>query len=117
MAKQASSLGLKLDSPSLELRKHLESLYKSKAKLNFGFKEANCHQALQLAANTNPYAALEADNLEAEEEKDNQEDLKEDWTFHGRKKHTPRIALPRQALLQSPTPTPNHEFTPGGKRK
>jgi len=98
-------------------RRHPESAYTSKAKLNFGFQEANIHQAPYSAANTNPFAALEAVNLEAEDAKDNQEDLKESWTFQGRKKHTPRIALPRQALLQSPTPTPNHEVTPGGRRK
>ncbi|CAK9860963.1 unnamed protein product [Sphagnum jensenii] len=98
MTKLASSLGLNHDKPSLVTRRHPESAYTSKAKLNFGFREANSHQALYLAANTNLSVALEVVNLEVEDAKDNQEDLRESWTFQRRKKHTPRIASPRQAL-------------------
>jgi hypothetical protein len=42
--------------------------------------------------------ALEADNPEAEEKKDNLGEMKECWTFQGRKKHTLRITSPKQAL-------------------
>ncbi len=117
MTELASSPGLNHDRPSLVTRRDPESAYTSKAKLNFGFREANSHQAPYSAVNTNPFAALEAVNPEAEDAKDNQEDLRESWTFQGRKKHTPRIASPRQALPQSPTPNPNHEVTPGGKKE
>jgi hypothetical protein len=37
MIEQASSLELKPESPSKELRRQLENLHKSKTKLNFGF--------------------------------------------------------------------------------
>ncbi len=104
MTEQASSPGLKLDSPSQELRRRLENLHASEAKFNFCFQEVVNHQAIQPATNTNPFAALEMDNLEAENENDNHEDLREGWTFQGRKKHTPRIASPKQVLPQSPTP-------------
>jgi hypothetical protein len=77
MTQQASSLRLKLDYPSQELRRHLENFHTSKAKLNFGFREANSHQAFQLATSTKPFVALEADNPEAEDAKDNHEDLRE----------------------------------------
>jgi hypothetical protein len=117
MTEFASSPGLNHDRPNLVTRRHLESAYTSKAKLNFGFREANSHQALYSVANTNPFVALEAVNPEAEDAKDNQEDLRESWTIQGRKKHTPRITSPRPALPQSPTPTPNHEVTPRGRRK
>jgi hypothetical protein len=43
--------------------------------------------------------------------------MKESWTFQGRKKHTPRLTSPRQALPQTPTPSLGHDVTPGGRRK
>ncbi len=43
--------------------------------------------------------------------------MKESWTFKGRKKHTPRSTSPRQALLQTPTPSPSHDVIPGGRRE
>jgi hypothetical protein len=46
MIEQASSPGLKLDSPSQELRRHLENFHTSKAELNFGFREPDNHQAI-----------------------------------------------------------------------
>jgi len=48
---------------------------------------------------------------------DNPEEMREGWTFQGRKKHTPKIASLRQVLPQSTTLTPNHDITPGGRRK
>jgi len=97
--------------------KHLENFHKTKAMLNFGFRNANSSQATQPTTSTNPFAALEADNPEAEDAMDNLEEKREGWTFQGRKKHTPKIASLRQALSQSTTLTPNHDVTPGGKRK
>ncbi|CAM6078409.1 unnamed protein product [Sphagnum tenellum] len=70
-------------------------------------------QATQPATSTNPFAALEADNPEAEDAME----MKEGWTFQGRKKHTPKIASLRQVLFQSTTLTSNHDITPGGRRK
>jgi hypothetical protein len=99
------------------LSKHLENFHKTKAKFNFGFRNADSSQATQPATSTNPFAALEADNLEAKDAMDNPEEMREGWTFQGRKKHTPKIASLRQVLPQSTTLTPNHDITPGGRRK
>jgi hypothetical protein len=117
MIELASSPGINHNRPSPDNRRRPESTHTSKAKLNFGYREAICHQALHSATNTNPFAALEGVNPEAEDFKDNQEDPRESWTFQGKKKHIPRIASPRQAPPQSLVPTPNHEATPGGRRK
>ncbi len=117
MTKQASLLKLTPNSPSQVLSKHLGTLHASKAKLNFELREADTHQAAQPHVNSNPFAALESDNPKGEGAKHHQEELREGWTFQGRKKHTPRIASPRQAPPQTPIIIPNHEATPGGRRK
>ncbi len=117
MSEQASVPELKPDNPSQMLNKHLENFHKTKAKLNFGFQNADSNQATQPATSTNPFAALEADNPETEDAMDNPEEMREGWTFQGRKKNTPKIASLRQVLLQSTTLTPNHDITPGGRRK
>ncbi|CAK9209955.1 unnamed protein product [Sphagnum troendelagicum] len=77
MSKQASVPELKPDSPSQMLSKHLENFHKTKAKLNFGFRNADNSQVTQPATSTNPFAALEADNPEAEDAMDNPEEMKE----------------------------------------
>jgi hypothetical protein len=81
MTELASSPGLNHDRPNLKTRRHPKSSHTSKTKLNFGYREVNSHQAPYLTTNTNPFAALEAINLEVEDAKDNQEDPKESWTF------------------------------------
>jgi hypothetical protein len=81
MTELVSSPGLNHDKPNLVTRRHPESAYTSKAKFNFGFREANNHQAPYSTANTNPFAALEAINPKAEDAKDNKKVLKESWTF------------------------------------
>ncbi|CAM6061945.1 unnamed protein product [Sphagnum tenellum] len=91
MTEQASVPELMPDSPSQMLSKHLENFHMTKAKLNFGFRNADSSQATQPATSTNPFAALEADNPEAEDTMDNPEEMREGWTFQGRKKHTPKI--------------------------
>jgi len=98
MTEQASFPGLKPISISQELCRQLEIICESKAKPNFGFQNAGSPLSTQPITNTNPFAALEVDNPEAKEEKDNLRELKESWTFQWRKKHTPRITSPKQAL-------------------
>jgi hypothetical protein len=117
MTKQASFLELKPINISQELSRQLEIIRKSKAKPNFGFQNNDSPLSTQPVTNTNPFTALEADNPETEEKKDNLGEMKESWTFQGRKKHTPRITPPRQALPQTRTPSPGHDVTPGGRRK
>jgi hypothetical protein len=97
--------------------KHLENFHKTKAKLNFGFRNADSSQVTQPATSTYLFAALEADNPKVENAMDNPKEMREGWTFQGRKKHTPRIGSLRQVLPQSTTLTPNHDITPGGRRK
>jgi len=117
MTEQASFLELKPISIDQELSKQLEIIRESKAKPNFGFQNAGSPLSTQLVISTNPFAALEVDNPEAEEGKENLGELKESWSFQGRKKHTPRITSLRQALPQTPTPSLGHDVTPGGRRK
>jgi hypothetical protein len=117
MTEQASFPELKPIGISQELSRQLEIIRESKAKPNFGFQNADSPLSTQQVTNTNPFVALEADNPKAEEEKDNLGEMKENWTFQGRKRHTPRITSPRQALPQTPTPSPGHNVTPGGRRK
>ncbi|CAK9228876.1 unnamed protein product [Sphagnum troendelagicum] len=59
MTELASSLGLNHDRPSLVIRRHPESAYTSKAKLNFGFREANNHHAPYSVANTNLLSSVD----------------------------------------------------------
>jgi hypothetical protein len=117
MIEQASFLELKPISISQELNRQLEIIRKSKAKPNFGFQNVDSPLSTQPVTNINPFVALEADNPETEKKKDNLGEMKESWTFQGRKKHTPRITSSKQALPQTPTPSPGHDVTPRGRRK
>ncbi len=117
MLEQSSLLATKPESPSKDIRRQQENLHKNKVKPNFGFQTPARPLDRHSGSNTNPFAALKKDNPEAKEEKDNLEEMRAGWTFQGKKKHTPRIAFPRPALLQSPSSTPSLEITPGGRRK
>ncbi|CAK9878235.1 unnamed protein product [Sphagnum jensenii] len=64
MTELASSPCLNHDRPNLVTRRHPKNAYTSKAKLNFGFREANSHQAPYLVANTNLLSS--ADDQEAQ---------------------------------------------------
>jgi hypothetical protein len=81
MTEQASFLELKPISISQELSRQLEIIRESKAKPNFGFRNIDSPLSTQLVTNTNPFAALEANNPGAKEEKDNLGEMKESWTF------------------------------------
>jgi hypothetical protein len=59
------------------LNKHLENFHKTKAKLNFGFRNADNSQATQPATSANPFVALEAGNPKAEDVMDNLEEMRE----------------------------------------
>jgi len=69
-----------------------------------------------LAAKSNPFAILGEDIAGAVTLMEMQEDMKEGWSFQGRKRHDPKQTPPRQTTQQLP-PHPTHrEITPGGKR-
>ncbi|CAM6009345.1 unnamed protein product [Sphagnum balticum] len=69
------------------------------------------------AATTNPFAALEKLNPEAEDLRYTQGESSESWAFQASRKQAPRDASPRQALPHSPTHVPTQDFTPGSRRK
>jgi hypothetical protein len=117
MTEQASFPKLKPISISQELSRQLEFIRESKAKSNFGLQNVGSPLSTHLVTNANPFAVLEATNPEAEEEKDDLGERKDNWTFQGKKKHTPKITSPRQVLPQIPTPSSDHDVTPGGRRK
>jgi hypothetical protein len=117
MAEPANSPGLSQDRLSSEDKRRLEGAFTPKAKLNFGIQELASPQAPNPASNTNPFAVLGEGNLGAETVKKILEDLKEGWSFQGRRKHTFKIASPRQVLPQSPAHTSSLEVTPEGRRK
>ncbi len=81
MTEQASFPEPKPLSISQELSRQLEIIRESKAKLNFGFQNAISPLSTQPVTNTNPFVALEGDNPEAEEEKDDLGEMKGSWTF------------------------------------
>jgi hypothetical protein len=67
------------------------------------------------AKNTNPFMTLSEENGSSNFLKKLQEDLKEGWSFQGKKKHAVKISSPRQEAVQSPLHTPQHDTTLGGK--
>jgi hypothetical protein len=77
MTEQASFPELKPISISQEFSRQLEIIRESKANPNFGFQNADSSLSTQLVTNTNLFAALEVDNPEAKEEKDNLGEMKE----------------------------------------
>jgi hypothetical protein len=81
MTEQASFPELKPISISQELNKQLQFICESKAKPNFGLQNVGSPLSTQLVTNANPFAVLEATNPEAEEEKDDLGERKDNWTF------------------------------------
>jgi hypothetical protein len=65
---------------------------------------------------TNPFAALSEENGSSNFLKKLQEDLKEGWSFQGKKKHIVKISSPSQEATQSLIHTPRPNTIPGGKR-
>ncbi|CAM6000527.1 unnamed protein product [Sphagnum balticum] len=117
MVETANSPGLSQDRLSSEDKRRSEGAFTPKAKLNFGIQELASPQAPNPTSNANPFAVLGEGNPGAEAVKKIHEDLKEGWTFQGRKKHTLKITSPRQVLPQSPAHSSSLEVTPGGRRK
>jgi hypothetical protein len=117
MTKHASFPELKPISISQELSRQLEFIRESKAKPNFGLQSTGSPLSTQPVTDANPFAVLETTNPEAEEEKDDSGERKDNWTFQGEKKHTPKITSPKQILPQTPTPSSGHDVTLGGRRK
>jgi hypothetical protein len=73
-------------------------------------------QALSPAAKSNPFAILGEGSTGAATLMEEQEVMKEGWSFQGRKRHEPKQTPPRQATQQLSPHPPHKESTLEGKR-
>jgi hypothetical protein len=97
-----------------EGRQKLEAIGNSTP--DFGIQESTRSPAPGPAAQSNPFAILGDDNVGAASLMEAQEDLKEGWSFQGRKRLDPKQTPPRPST-QHISPHPSHkELTPSGKR-
>jgi hypothetical protein len=103
-----------LNQPRTERRK--ESASTPKTQLCFGLPGQASSQAHALEATTNPFASLTEGNKGARATPKHQEEMINEWSFQGRKKHTPKLASPRPEAQSSSPHIPFQEATPGGKR-
>ncbi|CAM6024154.1 unnamed protein product [Sphagnum balticum] len=87
-----------------------------KTKLSFGLLGMASPQALTPETHNNPFATTSNGNREADSRIKPQEDDSEGWTFQGRRRHIPKIAMLQKEPQQPPPDTPQQETTPGGKR-
>ncbi len=91
-----------------EAERHTEDNPKPKAKLSFGLLGMASPQAPAPNANSNPFASPSNGNRVADSRNKPQEEDLEGWTFQGRRRHTPKIAMPRQEP-QQPPPAPHNK--------
>jgi hypothetical protein len=97
-----------------EGRRKLDALRNSP--LNFRIQGTASAQVPSPAAKSNPFAIIGEDNAGAMTLMEMQEDMKEGWSFQGRKRHDPKQTPLRQTTQQL-SPHPSHrKITPGGKR-
>jgi len=85
-------------------------------KLHFGLPGLKGAQVLAPEANPNPFASPREGIKESERLNRSQVDTMEGWTFQGKRRHTPKLASPRQETSQPLFHTPPQDATPGGKR-
>jgi len=65
-------------------------------KFHFGLSGLKGAQVLALEANPNPFASPGEGTKESERLNRSQADAMEGWTFQGKRRHTPKLASPRQ---------------------
>ncbi|CAK9868600.1 unnamed protein product [Sphagnum jensenii] len=85
-------------------------------KLHFGLPRLKGVQILTLEENPNPFASPGEGIKESERLNRSQVDATEGWTFQGKRRHTPKLALPRQEAFQPLFHTSPRDATPRGKR-
>ncbi|CAM6003142.1 unnamed protein product [Sphagnum balticum] len=83
----------------------------------FGIQEMASAQAPSLATKSNPFAILGEGSAGAATLMEEQEVMKDGWSFQGRKRHEPKQTPPRQATQQPSSHLPHKESTPGGGKK
>jgi len=83
---------------------------------NFGIQEMASTQDPSPTTKSNPFAILGEDIAGAVTLMEMQEDMKEGWSFQGRKRHDPKQPHLGRPHSNSPRTPPHREITPGGKR-
>jgi hypothetical protein len=86
------------------------------AKLHFGIPGLTGTQTQTPEANANPFANPGEGNKEAERHNKPPMEAMEGWSFQGKRRHTPKLASPRQDAIQLSFRTSQRDATPGGKR-
>ncbi|CAK9858309.1 unnamed protein product [Sphagnum jensenii] len=86
------------------------------AKFHCGIPRLTGAQTQTSEANANPFASLGERNREAEPHERLHVEAMEGWSFQGKRRHTPKLASPKQDTTQLPFHTPQWEATPGGNR-
>jgi hypothetical protein len=99
-----------------EIEKLPEEATMPKNKLFFGLLGLTGPQAQKTEANTNPFANSEEGSCGVDLRARPQEDTLEGWSFQGRRKHAPKLALPRPETHHTLPRTPQQETTLGGKK-
>jgi hypothetical protein len=112
-----SEAKLKVERLAEEIQKLKASLNSTpRTELNFRNQELASPQAPNPATKTNPFAVLGEDNSGVEALMKIHEDMKEGWSFQGRKRHAPKHASPRQEVHHPSPLISQRKTTPGGKR-
>jgi hypothetical protein len=84
--------------------------------LHFGLSGLKGAQVLAPEAIPNPFASPREAIKESERVNRSQVDATEGWTFQGKRKHTPKLASPRQKASQPLFHTSPRGATPRGKK-
>ncbi len=100
-----------------EGRKPEEGATTPKNRIFFELPEPECPLAQKLERCANPLASPGDGKQEGGARLRNLEDKLEGWSFQGRRKHAPKIILPRPDPRQVPPRTPQQEPPSSGKRQ
>jgi hypothetical protein len=117
MAKPTPSPSHNQDRLHIENKWRTKGVYTPKAKLTFGIPELASPRAPSSVANANPFVALGEGNFGAEALIKIHEDLKEGWSFQGKRNHIPKISSPRQDPLVSRSHLALGRHARGGKEE
>jgi hypothetical protein len=86
------------------------------AKLHFGILRLTRTQTQTPEANANLFASPGEGNREAERHNKPPMEAMEGWSFQGKRRHTPKLASPKQDVTQLSFHTLQRDATPRGKR-
>ncbi|CAM6017308.1 unnamed protein product [Sphagnum balticum] len=86
------------------------------AKLHFGILGLTGTQTQTPKVNANPFTNPGEGNREVEQHSRPHVEATEGWSFQGKRRHTPKLASPRQDATQFPFCTSQRDATRGGKK-